>query len=77
LRQKYATREMGSLGSGKVFEEILTLMRPHLPLGKPAKDSAKFVLLSAHDGTLLALLTALGVPNFRTILLSFVLPAAA
>jgi hypothetical protein len=66
LRQKYATREMGSLGSGKIFEEILSTMRPHLTSAKPAKESPKFVLLSAHDGTLLALLTALNVPDFRT-----------
>ena len=66
LRQKYATREMGSLGSGKIFEEILSTMRPHLTSTKPVKESPKFVLLSAHDGTLLALLTALNVPDFRT-----------
>lgn len=65
LRQKYATREMGSLGSGKIFEEILSTMRPHLTSAKPAKESPKFVLLSAHDGTLLALLTALNVPDFH------------
>jgi hypothetical protein len=65
LRQKYATREMGSLGSGKIFEEIISTMRPHLTATKPAKDSPKFVLLSAHDGTLLALLTALNVPDFH------------
>jgi len=64
LRQKYATREMGSLGSGKIFEEIISTMRPHLTATKPAKESPKFVLLSAHDGTLLALLTALNVPDF-------------
>jgi hypothetical protein len=65
LRQKYATREMGSLGSGKIFEEILSTMRPHLTSEKPAKESPKFVLFSAHDGTLLALLTALNVPDFQ------------
>lgn len=66
LKQKYATREMGRLGSGKIFDEILNIMRTHANADKPTKAAPKLMLLSAHDGTLLALLTALGISDFRT-----------
>jgi len=64
LRQKYATREMGILGSGELFKEILHLMEPHMVGTEASTDEPRFVLFSAHDGTLLAIFTALGLHDF-------------
>jgi len=65
LRQKYATREMGILGSGELFKEILHLMEPHMVGTEASTDEPRFVLFSAHDGTLLAIFTALGLHDFE------------
>jgi len=58
LGKKYYNREMGKLGAGLLLSHVANEM-------KNFTSGAKFNYYSAHDGTMLALLAALGLENYQ------------
>jgi len=58
---KFPTQKMGKLGAGDLVHEIYSIFEEHVS----GKDNAPvFTLFSAHDGTLLALFSALDIRNY-------------
>jgi len=61
FRRKFHTREMGKLGAGLLVQEIRDRMNKTMYIHALEKQPAdqRFILFSAHDGTLLALMSAM------------------
>jgi acid phosphatase len=76
LAQKFKTREMGRMGAGNLLNDIINKMRHVEEQGhahgvhrtekeQKSKTLPKFTLFSGHDGTILALLSAMGLKNYK------------
>jgi len=61
FKRKFYTREMGKLGAGLLVQDIRDRMNrtKSVHMTEKRKADQRFILYSAHDGTLLALMSAL------------------
>eukprot|EP01087_Luapelamoeba_hula_P019713 TRINITY_DN6574_c1_g2_i1.p1 TRINITY_DN6574_c1_g2~~TRINITY_DN6574_c1_g2_i1.p1 ORF type:complete len:494 (+),score=95.66 TRINITY_DN6574_c1_g2_i1:110-1591(+) len=64
FKNKFAHPEMGRLGGGNLLHEIAKVFAKHLGKNQGKNAGHKFTLLSAHDGTILALFAAMSAQNF-------------
>jgi hypothetical protein len=62
FKKKFHSKEAGRLGAGNLIKEIFTRFSSSVELHSQGNEPIhKFILFSAHDGTLLALMAALGL----------------
>jgi len=67
FRRKFHTREMGKLGAGLLVQELRDRMNRTMFVHSTEKRPAdqRFILFSAHDGTLLALMSAMDLTHLE------------